>query len=636
MSMAKQTPQFLMGADGSLGYEADGRQVGLVFVQTDPVTGVIGLKGVGPAVIAQYPMGNPSGLSWLSETLNGMDIYKDFVKRPTMFFDPSASTSANLGTFANPYNTQAALQAILSGNVAGQVMGFKRGTTLRVTGANGLYLPSVYGAAGFPLTMCPYGDAEALPIITGGAVITTWVLEDAGANIWKYTLATESDAWQSNVRLWKKTFSVSAVATLTTAGTSTYNTGVLYIRPYAGENPNLGQVEISVCDYSMRIIHANVAASGYIHIAGIDFRKARDTNLRFIAGTTSGITTCDDISIVGCRLSGAGVDKTVQNNPCDNIDIGCVTDAKRITNLYIAGNYATDALNNPYEINGTSGAILERNIGTNSGGHTVAELYASNSGAIVRYNIGSGSNTLGRLYTSFGQCAIWFNCVDCDTGSDETSAKSINNTAIFNLLLNNQTRNFRLRAGAYASGMKFQHNTCYNDQSITNPGTTNAPQGWYVSGTATNGCIDISNNLFYWKLGSGQSNHSTSLAYINSVLGAGAAVPTGDYNLYMTNWAGTASSWHYGATNQASFTAYKSALAAYGLDQNSLAGSSISDGTYTGATLTAASLGFSETTYKPLASAAAGSTALTGIGTKYQDGAPYVAASATIGALLGT
>lgn len=40
MSMAKQTPQFLMGADGSIGYESYSRQVPLVSSQTNPLSGL--------------------------------------------------------------------------------------------------------------------------------------------------------------------------------------------------------------------------------------------------------------------------------------------------------------------------------------------------------------------------------------------------------------------------------------------------------------------------------------------------------------------------------------------------------------------------------------------------------------------
>jgi len=612
---------------GVLQPESDSARCPVVVAKINPVAA--GIESLGTP--ANLPYGVPPGLDWLTDTLNGIDIYRGFVKRPTVFFDPSASSSIGIGTFKNPYTTQLELQYALAGNQAGQVVGIKRGTTLRVTGASGLNFSTTYGAADRPLIFCPYGDAQNLPIITGGEIISAWAIEDSGLNIWAYPLATESDAWQDDVRLWKKIFSGSAVETLTTEGSSTYQSGVLYIRPYNGENPNLGQFEIAVADFAIKISHANVAASGYLHFVGLNVKMSLDTNLRFLPGSTTNIVTCDDISIVGCKCSAAGTDKAGQTAPCCCVIIGNVSDARRITNLYIGGNYATDALNNAYEINGTSGALVEHNIGSQCGGHTVIEMYASNSDVLARYNIGNGASTLGRIYTGFGASGVYFGQRDCDTWAIETSAKNINNTVVFNLIMNCQMRNMTmLDSSAYASGHKFWHNTCYNDQNITRPGTNLAPNGWSVAGTSPNGCIDISNNLFYWKLADGQSSHWMRMCDIFSTLGPNASIPTGDHNIYFSDWLPVVAGWRYGAIDTSNFTVYKSALAGYSLDQNSVAGIS-----YSGSTLTKELLGFNEITFKPLAGAAAGGTGLTGIGSKYQDGTPYVAASCTIGALPG-
>jgi len=53
MSMAKQTPQFLMGADGSLGYENSGEQVALVYSDVDSVSGAVDLKQNGRSIGAK-------------------------------------------------------------------------------------------------------------------------------------------------------------------------------------------------------------------------------------------------------------------------------------------------------------------------------------------------------------------------------------------------------------------------------------------------------------------------------------------------------------------------------------------------------------------------------------------------------
>lgn len=52
MSMAKQTPQFLMGADGSLGYESAGEQVGLLSVQTSERSGGVKVSSAGGRLVS--------------------------------------------------------------------------------------------------------------------------------------------------------------------------------------------------------------------------------------------------------------------------------------------------------------------------------------------------------------------------------------------------------------------------------------------------------------------------------------------------------------------------------------------------------------------------------------------------------
>jgi hypothetical protein len=615
---------------------------------TTDASGATALIGAGGR-IDNLAMGIPPGLDWLSDTLHGFDIYsKGFVRTPTMFFDPSATSSLGRGTFANPYTTQAELMAAVSGNMAGQVIGFKRGTTLRATGSAGLNL-DLYGTSAKPVIFCPYGDAEALPIITGAAIYTDWTVEDAGANIWKRTIgATEHDCWQDDVRLWKKTWDTNAVTTLIADGTSTYNSSVLYIRPYNGENPNLGQMEVSVCNYALNINYSNVAASGHIHLVGLDVRKARYNAL--VVGrpaTFAAIEAVDDVQIVGCRASGAGVDGSGLSGS-DAIIVNGVGDAAglRMTNLYIAGNYLTDALNNAVELSGTSGAILERNTSYNVGGYSLVELWSSNDTCQIRYNVGERSSTVGRISaTNYGNGGVWFGNYyesggswDTDDGSgalgDATQAKNFSNAAYFNLIIAPRIK------GMYATGgteHKFWHNTVVMDGDSIYGADVGTAEGmsWRTDGVAATGFVDISNNLFYWKRQSTQ--RSPSLMRINNTtyLGATNSVPTGDNNIYF-NDRDASSPFYYnasaGVVSTTSFTTYKAALDAYGLDRASLCGK-----TNAGSTLTStAVLGFDLDTYKPLASAAVGLTSLTGIGNVYQDGQPYVAASATIGALRGS
>ena len=596
---------------------------------TDANGNATGLVGPGGGVIAQLPMGVPSGLDWLTDTLHGLDIYgAGFVKRPTLFFDPSATTSLGLGTFKNPYTTQAELMAAVTGNMAGHTIGIKRGTTLRATGTNGLEL-TLYGTSAKPVTLCPYGDAEALPIITGGAVINDWTLVDSATNIWSYAIgATEHDVWQDGVRLWKKTYSVSAVATLTAEGTATYNSNTLYVRPYNGESPALGQMEVSVVDYALKITPSNVVSTGHVQVCGLDVRKARNKVLAVYNATISSMTTMANLSLVGCRVSGGGVDNSVTLGR-DGILVYGASDSVRATDVYLAGNYIEDCLNNAIEISATSGAIIELNRGYNVGGNSIVELWASNDTCLIRYNWGDFASTKDRLQTGPSACGIWFanNYESSGTwnNNDATNAKNANNTAFMNLITNCYSRGFRASGG---TGHKFQHNTIFSDPDITHPGNTSAPAGWLTEGTASTGFCNISNNLFYWKPGT-QENRYPSVARMGT-LGASASIPSGNNNVYFVDWGAGNGNWYYNGSSNGNFTTYKTALSAYSLDQNSLAGAD-----NTGGTLTASSLGFDSTTYRPIASAVSGLTSLSP-GSRYYDGQPYTATGCTIGAFKGT
>ncbi len=588
---------------------------------TDAVTG----DQIRLSTPVNIPYGNPPSLDWLGDTLHGLDIYsKGFVRAPTLFFDPTASTSLGLGTLRNPYTTQAQLQGAISGDMTGQVLGFKRGTTLRVTGTNGLLL-AVYGTAANPFTMCPYGDAEALPIITAGEVVA-WTIEDAGANIWKTTQASNTDAWQDDVRLIKKTYSASAVATLTTEGTSTYTGTTLYIRPFNGENPNLGQMEVAVSDTTLYLQYANVAATGHIHVAGLHTRKSRNNCFRVGRGSYGSISTVDNISIVGCRSDGAGRDVAGGN---DGFIVYGSNDSHRLSNLYMAGNYTEDVVNNAYEVANISGAVLEHNRCYDVRGNGI-EMFQSNNDVICRYNyLDYLKGSLGRPHTSPGGLGIRFGNTDESTGlNDAGNTKNANNVVVFNLITRYYGNAVYIEGG---TGHKYQHNTSYEDPDFTRPGVDTTGGGWYTSGNAATGFIDISNNIFYTKHGIRTYRYTTWGRVNTNPLSAAASVPSGNNNVYFNDSAAADGSFVYNGAGQTNITTYKAALAAYGMDQNSLTGD-----VGTGATLTATSLGFNETTYRPLAAAIAGLTTLTGIGTRYQDGMPYVAASCTIGALLGT
>jgi hypothetical protein len=351
-------------------------------------------------------------LSWLSDTLNGVDIYADFVKRPTIFFDPQSSASVTgLGTYRSPYTTQAEVQAAVAGNMAGRVLGIKRGSRLNVTGTNGLTF-NVHGTAAKPFTICPYGDAEALPILSGEVDITASLAQAAGSTqVWKIDLgATYRDIWQDGVRLRRlhptngsrnnntgttvsnEATAVTALETkgagwLVVAGT------VAYLRPHNDALTTFvtcGTNETPV-NSALKLQYADVAATGYINVAGLDCRYANAHAVGVNTPTRVSITTCDAISIVGLKVSRVGPGSSAVLGRAA-FSIYGPTGTTRLTNLYVAGCYTTDALNNSIEIGGTTGAIIERNLSYDCGGALIAELWSSNSGARVRYNYGDLSN----------------------------------------------------------------------------------------------------------------------------------------------------------------------------------------------------------------------------------------------------
>lgn len=584
----------------------------------------------------------PNGLDWLSDTLNGVDIYSCFAKTPTIFFDPQSTATKSQGTYKYPYKTQAELQVVIAGHMAGQVLGFKRGSVLRVTGAFGLSI-SVYGTTAKPFVICPYDDANALPIITAGANVT-WILFDAGNNIWSYT-AAEVDVWRSNARQKKKAFSTSVIETLDSSSNNrtTYTGGKIYLRLPAGETPNDGTVEVSASSYAFDLNYSNVPATGNIIVCGLDVQKGSNNTFSITPESPGNlINTIDNIQVIGCRASSSGID----NNAILGRDAMCIyglNNDKRITNLYVAGCYCTDSLNHALELGGTSGAIVEKNMSYDCGGNSIIELWTSCDNAIIRYNWGDYSGTTGNIAIQAGGGIFFANRELNGDTDDTTNTKNFNNTAYFNLITRPRIKGFMANGGI---GHKFYQNTVYFDSDSTGSSGT----GWLTTGTAATGFCNISNNLFYWNPGI-KANWYPNMVLMQAP-GANASIPSGDYNVYFTWWGTAKSLWNAkggtpfaGSNTTSSLIIYKTAMAAYSLDQNSLA--SIKNA---GGTLTLSSIGLvvptilpavgvyhyaPDNAFVPMASAVPGIRTLTGIGKKYFDDKPYAATSATIGAFLG-
>lgn len=586
-----------------------------------------------------------AGLDWLNSTRTGIDIYQDYVREPTIFFDPSSTATKSLGTFEFPYKTQSEIESIVRGNMAGEVLGFKRGTKIRVTGNVGLNF-NVYGVATNPFLICPYGDAEELPIITSAKVVN-WTLYDPDRNIWSYfTGSKEQSIWRNEARIPKAKFRSNVRDSLFLPNRYIHDAGTLYLRLDSGESANDGYTEITSSNYAFLLsFDQTVADTGNLIVCGLDVRNARYNAFLCTARSPGIIANIHNIHIAGCQFSGAGLDSTVENIGYNGLVVYGVSDSIRVKELYIAGCYSEDNLNNAYELAGTSGALVEKNLSYNCAGHSVIELWKSNDNCTVRYNWGDFSGLNGTLNNKAGG-GIWLNNFDFKDKTDPTNTLNTNCRFVFNLITRCKWYGVNLSGG---SGHVVQHNTFYADMDATAPDATdsfNQPIGWRTSGNAAAGFADISNNLFYWKAPKITKRRITMLAMLNGKLGNENSVPTGNKNIYCYEAERSReSNFIYNKVGQANFMIYKYDMAPYALDQNSICSSRI-----IGGTLTESALGFILPTklpagrnhqyeptnaFTPSAAAAIGLATLTDIGATYYDGSPYVRTHATIGAFRG-
>lgn len=477
--------------------------------------------GLAPSLLgANYPdkkLKIPLGLdSWKTDTFLDFDIYqKGFVKSPTMFYDPSNTNSLGWGTFKQPYTTVEQLGCVLRGNMAGQVLGFKRGTksSAIILGAN----YAIYGTSAAPFYMVPYGDASALPIISGARAYAApggagWQTT-ANARVYSLTIGTEYDVWenalidsQTVTRMWKVSTSgiVSAATAIAAvdaagAGNSMYYSGVLYIRPY-NASPDWTKIELGVDANALQIAYANVAATGYINIVGLHCRTTRDTVINIIPfNATGNIVTIDSVGTYGCKLGQAGFDASSSLDRSCFIFKGIATlgGANTIlaTNIVHQGNYKYDAINGAcvFEF-GVSSGLIDQNLSAGMNGVTVAELYGLVSGVTVQRNRGDGRFGGHAPVYQFGNRGIWEPGFDLATVGNETAtkdpSKNSGNKYYLNVMLNLQGPGIE-HCGA--TGLAY-HNVMASEFS---PGVAGDPTVRQNDGT---------------------TNHSSALALWNNIL----------------------------------------------------------------------------------------------------------------------
>jgi hypothetical protein len=484
----------------------------------------------------------PPSAPWLSDTLNGLDLYKlGFGLTPTIYFDPTAAeTSRNLGTYQNPYTTLAQAQARCSGLMGGQVLGVKRGAFIR-----GTLSLSCYGASGAPFVIAPYGDALAMPVFSGGVVRTGWTAYAGDARIWQLGGISQTvDVFEAGERLFAvagatlaaKIAAVQAFIAAPVAGTPgvfALDGTTLYAWFQDGSSPNLGQIETAEAANAILISYPDVAGTGFVTIAGMTGIMTRYSAVSVNPANVSGTHAPSGLQVVACQAGRTGAQLNTSLS-ADAFQVYGIDDAHRVSGLYLAGNYAFDTLNNAYEAAAVSSGTIERNIGWNAGGNSIVELWALCSDVTVQFNRGYNDPLASqRLSSVYHNGGVWRTNYSTVTGSASDDTKSGGNVVRFNYIQDPSNNGLDVLGGA---GDSYYNNTVV----AVRQGWGN---GWYARGAGASG-HSLSNNLFV--------NAAPGAGFIFfGQIDAGVATPSLDGNAYanLTNATGSGGAWR-GGSNQ--------------------------------------------------------------------------------------
>ena len=410
---------------------------------------------------------------------------------PTKFFDPGSSgTSDGSGTITNPFYTNAQINtwvASLTGAMAGQVLGFKRGTKFRGYIAPVASTNYVYGTAASPYFIVPYGNALAAPIITSSLLYTDWARYTGYTNVWVKTgFASEpsifdTDSWNRN---WKVTGAdlAAKLAALVAAGAGFgfYDSGSYYIIPLSS-TPNDGYHEVMRADnYALNVTAKNVADTGYIVVSGIETRGG--VNCGLVVDCSAATIAASNVYILGNRVFFGGENKSGSSFGRNGIFINGPSDSVRLTASMVAENLIDFAENNTFEYQNTNGLICENNRGYNCHlGNAIAESWQSNSNAKVRYNIGAGR--YGKPGDSENSNGVWIN--SRGLAGATLPASNTGNEVYYNLMYD--------MVGPLQNGganTLFYHNTCVGIESVATG--ANTPNVCETAGSSW----DVRNNLF--------------------------------------------------------------------------------------------------------------------------------------------
>jgi hypothetical protein len=482
----------------------------------------------------------PPSTPWLTDTLNGVDLYaQGFGLTPTIYFDPGAAeTSRNLGTYQNPYTTLAQVAARCSGFLPGQVLGIKRGAFVR--GTLGL---ACYGAEDAPFVIAPYGDALALPTISGGTVRTGWTPYGGDVRLWQLAGVTPAaDVFENGARLFAvsgatlaaKIAALQAYVAAPIAGAPgafAYDGTSLYAWFADGANPNLGEVETADAANAILINYPDVAGTGYVTLAGVGGIMSRYSAISIAPGNVIGTNAPADLKVVACMAgrSGCQLDTTLS---ADAFQVYGIDDGHRISGLHLAGNYAFDTLNNAYEVAAVSSGLIERNIGWNAGGNSILEMWALCSNLIVQANRGYNDPLASRrLSSGYHNGGVWRTNYSKVDGSASDDTKSGANVVRFNYIQDPGNNGIDVLGG---SGDAY----CNNTVVAVRQGWGN---GWYVRGAGASG-HSLTNNLFV------DAAAGAAFTFFGQI-DASVAAPSLDGNAYanLTNPTGSGGAWRMGS-----------------------------------------------------------------------------------------
>ena len=528
---------------------------------------------------------NPTGLGfmppstpWLTDTLNGLDLYKlGFGQTPTLYFDPAAAeTSRNLGSYQNPYTSLAQVQARCSGLMAGQVLGVKRGSFVR-----GTLSLACYGAQDAPFVIAPYGDALAMPTFSGGVVRTAWTAYSGDARIWQLAGLTQPvDVFESGRRLFAVTGTnlAAKIAALQafiaapvagTPGVFALDGTTLYAWFQDGSSPNLGQVETAEAANAILISYPDMAGTGFVTLAGMSGIMSRYSAVSVNPANVSGTHAPSGLQVVACQAGRTGVQLDTSLS-ADAFQVYGIDDAHRLSGLYLGGNYAFDTLNNAYEVAAVSSGTLERNIGWNAGGNSIVEMWALCSAVTVQFNRGYNDPVASqRLSSTYHNGGVWRTNYATVTGSTTDDAKSGGNVVRFNYIQDPGNNGLDVLGG---TGDAYYNNTVVAERQ----GWGN---GWYVRGSGGTG-HSLVNNLFV------NSAPGANFVFFGE-LDAGVAAPSLDSNAYanLTNPTGSGGAWRDGAGQSYDIGSWRTAVGGEAHSRSTLGDAGGADFGFSGASL---------------------------------------------------